>query len=124
MPYKNKAQRKAYMQKKRLEELKLSQPVHKITVNNVHMVLRRTEERCLKCKRRLYQVATPIKELQGKMPVCQCALEDLKMYAEMLKEARIFVRHIVEKPHLEHIGDKVYRFESDGNCLIATLVEK
>lgn len=124
MPYESKEQRKAYFQRRRLQKLKLSQPVHRITVNNVRMVLKRTEEKCPKCKRRFYQVATPIKRLQGKMSVCMnCAPDDLKLYAEVLKEARTLERHAKVKPHLEQIDDKVYRMESDEKCLTATLVK-
>lgn len=103
MAFKSENERKLYFQKRRLKHFKLSKPIQKVTINEVQMVLKRTEAKCPNCKRRLYQVATTIERIQGKMPVCQCALGDLLLYADVIAQERSYDKELEqkEKPALQ-----------------------
>ena len=76
--------------KRRKKRVRLEKNKQIMVMDGVRVVLQRTSEKCNFHRRCgfVYVVATPIKMLKGKMKVCNNTLNDLELYAKVLKEER------------------------------------
>ncbi len=82
--------KKQKKKKRRYKHRRLRKAREVFIIDGVRLTLKQIEEKCSfhpNCGH-IYVVMTSSKNLKGKMKVCNGTLNDLKLYAEILKEER------------------------------------